>query len=114
MMIGIPKEILSQERRVAAVPETVEKLVGMGFRVTVETGAGAGIYVDDTEYERAGATITADVLELYASADIVLKVKQPCMHDGVQRHEAELLRSAALSSPSFILPHPPTMPWSRY
>ena len=53
MKIGIPKEILAGERRVAALPETVEKYVKMGFEVAVETAAGLGVYRSDNDYEKA-------------------------------------------------------------
>jgi len=55
MLVGIPKEVLPGERRVAAIPETVAKYVKMGLEVAIETGAGAGISVSDGEYEKAGA-----------------------------------------------------------
>jgi oxygen-dependent protoporphyrinogen oxidase len=56
-VIGIPKEILEEEKRVAALPETVHKYVAMGFRVLVQAGAGRGVFRPDGEYEAAGAEI---------------------------------------------------------
>src|SRR6266851_655802 len=68
MKIAIPKERRAQERRVAATPDTVKRMVGMGLDVVVEAGAGAGA---------AGATIAADAAAALAGADIVLKVQRP-------------------------------------
>ncbi len=95
MMIGIPKEILPEERRVAALPETVRKFVEMGFEVIVETQAGRGVFRADDEYVAAGARIAPDAVSLYQQADIVLKVKQPYFNEAAGRHEAELLREGA-------------------
>jgi H+-translocating NAD(P) transhydrogenase subunit alpha len=96
MMIGIPKEILEEEKRVAALPETVAKYVGMGFKVLVEASAGRGVFRPDEQYAEAGAEIVSDVRKLYASADIVLKVKQPTFNQAVGLHEAHLLREGSV------------------
>lgn len=96
MLIGIPKEILPAERRVAALPETVQQFVKMGFEVLVESGAGNGIFRPDAEYAAAGAKIAPDAANLYQLADIVLKVKQPCFSRTAGRHEAELIREGAV------------------
>jgi NAD(P) transhydrogenase subunit alpha len=95
MKIAIPKEILFGERRVAATPETVRKLVALGHEVTVEAGAGRGIFTADADYEAAGARVTADVAALYGAADIVLKVKQPIFNEALGRHEVDLMREGA-------------------
>jgi len=91
MRIAVPKEILNAEKRVAAIPETVEKLRSKGFDVAVESGAGAGIFIDDSEYEKAGATIVKDVEQLFAGADIILKVKQPIFNEEKKKHEVEMM-----------------------
>lgn len=96
MLVGIPKEILHQERRVAATPETVEKLCSMGFQVVVQRGAGEGAFIADEDYARAGATITADVPALFATADLVLKVKQPHYNEELERHEAAMLKEGSI------------------
>lgn len=93
MLIGIPKEVLFEEKRVAALPETVARYVERGFDVLVETGAGAGIFTPDSDYADAGAQIAPDVETVYRQADLVLKVKQPVDHDG--RHEADMIREGA-------------------
>src|SRR5207302_9628231 len=74
MKIGIPKEIDPAEPRVAAVPDTIKKLKALGADVAVEPGAGVKSGVPDTEFQAAGATVSADAVK---DADIVLKVKRP-------------------------------------
>lgn len=92
MLVGIPKEILPSERRVAATPETVAKYLKMGFEVVVESGAGAGIFASDEEYEKAGARILDNVEELFAKADLILKVKQPYFNSKVGKTEVDMMR----------------------
>jgi len=74
MKIGIPKEIDPAEPRVAAVPDTIKKLKALGADVAVEPGAGVKSGVPDSEFQAAGATVSADAVK---DADIVLKVKRP-------------------------------------
>jgi NAD(P) transhydrogenase subunit alpha len=77
MTIGVPKEIFPGERRVAAVPEVVEKLIKLGFAVTVESGAGDGANFSDATYVAAGAAIAPSAADLWSKADIVFKVRAP-------------------------------------
>jgi NAD(P) transhydrogenase subunit alpha len=77
MKIAIVKERRAFERRVAASPDTVKQLKGMGLDVAVEAGAGAGAFFVDGAYEAAGATIAADEAAALDGADIVLKVQRP-------------------------------------
>ncbi|MBW2252788.1 MAG: NAD(P)(+) transhydrogenase (Re/Si-specific) subunit alpha, partial [Deltaproteobacteria bacterium] len=83
MLIGIPKEILSEEKRVAATPETVLKYIKMGFDVAVESSAGEGVWRSDEEYENSGASIISDTEKLFAQSDVILKVKQPVFNKTV-------------------------------
>ncbi len=76
MRIGIPAETRAGETRVAATPETVKKMLAAGHQVLVQQGAGAGASIPDAEFQAAGATLTG-VAELYAQADLVMKVKAP-------------------------------------
>lgn len=76
MKIGVPKEILEGERRVALVPKEVAKLVDAGFEVQIESGAGEGAYFSDDAYREAGATIVDGAQAAYA-ADVVFKVRKP-------------------------------------
>ncbi|MDB6057875.1 MAG: alanine dehydrogenase [Verrucomicrobiales bacterium] len=86
MIIGVPKEIKIQEFRVALLPSAAYQLVKRGHQVIVEKNAGAGIGYLDSEYEKAGATIVADHKEVFAKADMIVKVKEP------QPSEIPLLR----------------------
>ncbi|HQL24553.1 MAG TPA: NAD(P)(+) transhydrogenase (Re/Si-specific) subunit alpha, partial [candidate division Zixibacteria bacterium] len=96
MRIVIPKEILHAEKRVAAIPETVAKFRQKGFEVAVEAGAGEGIFVSDSDYEKAGAAIVRDVEELFGQADLILKVKQPIFNEAREKHEVDMMPSRAL------------------
>ena len=93
MRIGIPKEVLAEEKRVAATPETVRKYVDMGFDVVVEAAAGEGIQIPNDAYLDAGAEILPDPESLFAKSDIVLKVKQPVFNETVGQHEVDMLRN---------------------
>ncbi len=77
MRIAIPRERRPQERRVAASPDTVKRLVGMGHEVVIEAGAGVAAAFPDALYADAGARVAADEREALSTADIVLKVQRP-------------------------------------
>src|SRR3954471_56173 len=74
-LIGVPRETAAGEKRVATVPEAVEKLVKLGFRVAVESGAGDAANFGDDTYKAAGAQIVPDATALWSSADILFKVR---------------------------------------
>ena len=96
MRIVIPKEILSGEKRVATTPDITEKLVKRGFTVLVESNAGLPASFSDQAYLEAGAQIIAEKKELYASADIVLKVRAPRQIPETDLHEIDLIPKGAL------------------
>jgi len=77
MLIGVPKETKVHEYRVGLTPESVGELVGRGHRVVVERGAGEGIGASDDDYRSAGAGIAATPDEVFAQAELVVKVKEP-------------------------------------
>jgi NAD(P) transhydrogenase subunit alpha len=77
LTIGIPREVFAGEKRVATVPDVVEKLIKLGFNVAVETGAGAQANFSDEVYRSAGAEIVDNAARLWATSDIVLKVRGP-------------------------------------
>ena len=77
MKLCIAKERREGEARAAATPDSVKKLIGLGFEVTVEAGAGAGCSISDQAYKDAGAAIAGDGAAALAEADVVLKVKRP-------------------------------------
>jgi alanine dehydrogenase len=86
MRIGVPKEIKNHEYRVGLVPAGVRELVHDGHEVLVQSTAGAGIGVDDAAYQAAGAKIVAAAADIFATADLVVKVKEP------QLAECKMLR----------------------
>ncbi|MDH3658770.1 MAG: alanine dehydrogenase [Alphaproteobacteria bacterium] len=86
MRIGAPKEIKNHEYRVGLTPESAAELVGHGHQVLIETGAGLGIGADDAAYTEAGASIVETAEEVFASADMIVKVKEP------QAGERKMLR----------------------
>jgi alanine dehydrogenase len=91
MRVGVPKEIKSEEYRVGLVPSSVRELVAAGHSVTVEHGAGAGISADDEDYQRAGATIAASARDVFADADMIVKVKEPQPGEWAQLREGQIL-----------------------
>src|SRR5688572_23599765 len=103
MKIAVPREIHPGERRVAATPETVKRLIKLGFDVSIAAGAGAGSSLPDADYAAAGARVVSDTTALWQEADIVLKVRPPEQDTTLGRHEADLLRSGG-TLVSFIWP----------
>jgi H+-translocating NAD(P) transhydrogenase subunit alpha len=77
MTIAVPRETFAGEKRVATTPEVVEKLIKLGFAVSVETGAGDAANFSDETYQAAGAAIAGSATELLGGADIILKVRAP-------------------------------------
>jgi len=77
MIIGVPKEIKDNENRVAAIPATVQALVSRGHTVLVQKGAGDGSGIGDQAFEAAGAKIVAATRQVFKSAELILKVKEP-------------------------------------
>lgn len=77
MRIGVPREVKSDEYRIAMLPVGVEELVNDGHVVLVETGAGLGSGLTDEEYITSGATIVPDAQSVWQNSDLVLKVKEP-------------------------------------
>jgi NAD(P) transhydrogenase subunit alpha len=91
-LIGVPRETAAGEKRVATAPEVVEKLIKLGFRVAVQTGAGDAASFADDAYRAAGAEIVADAAQLWASADIIFKVRAPSMAEvGLMREGGTLI-----------------------
>ena len=86
MLIGVPKEIKTQEYRVGLVPSSVKEFIKNGHQVLVETGAGKAINFTDKMYEEAGAKIAGSAKEVFEKADMIIKVKEP------QAHECKMLR----------------------
>ncbi len=91
MIIGIPKEIMPGEARVAAMPETVKKFVADGATVLVEKGAGIGSFFLDDEYKAAGAQILDSAKEVFEKSELILKVKEPLFNETYGVHEVDLM-----------------------
>jgi alanine dehydrogenase len=77
LVVGVPKEIKDSENRVAVQPDGVAELIYKGHRVLVESGAGIGSRFSDTEYAAAGAEVVDSADEVFAGADLIVKVKEP-------------------------------------
>jgi alanine dehydrogenase len=77
MLVGVPKEIKNHEYRVGLTPSSVRELTAHGHSVLVEHDAGAGIGAADADYQKAGATIAATAADVFARADMIVKVKEP-------------------------------------
>ncbi|MEL7332444.1 MAG: Re/Si-specific NAD(P)(+) transhydrogenase subunit alpha [Cyanobacteria bacterium J06560_2] len=100
--IGVPKEIVAGERRVAATPDTVKKLQKLGFDIIIEHSAGEGANFSDDAYREAGCDVVYTATDLWEQADIVLKVQPPQDHpNGL--HEADMI-GAHQALISFIWP----------
>jgi len=95
MKLGIPKEIFPDERRVAATPASVQKLIKLGYEVVVQSGAGEPAHYDDDAYMAAGAAISVDAPSLWEQSDFILKVRAPIMHPELDRHEVDLMKEGA-------------------
>ncbi|MCA8883885.1 MAG: alanine dehydrogenase [Rhodobacteraceae bacterium] len=91
MIVGTPKEIKNHEYRVGLTPESAAEMVAHGHRVLVETGAGLGIGADDAAYIGAGAQIVDSAAEIFARADMVIKVKEPQPGERAQLREGQIL-----------------------
>jgi len=87
MKIGVPKEIKVHEYRVGLVPAGVRELVEAGHSVLVQSGAGAGIGFEDSDYQTAGAKIAAQAADVFGAAELIVKVKEP------QLGECNMLRT---------------------
>ncbi len=96
MVIGIPKEILEGENRVAIVPDVASKLIKSGFQVIIEKDAGLKAGFTNNKYETAGAKVLEKVEELYNSSDIILKVQRPNIHPELNKNEIDLIKKGSL------------------
>jgi len=96
MKIGVPREIIANETRVALVPDHVAQLKKKGIEVLVETGAGVTSSFLDEAYQKAGATIVTDTATLFAQSDVVCKVQRPLRNEAVGKHEIEMLHPGSV------------------
>ncbi len=91
MKIGVPKEIKNNEFRVGLTPGSVREYVAHGHEVFVETNAGEGINATDEDYAAAGATVTGDAKDVFARADMIVKVKEPQAVEWAMLREGQIL-----------------------
>ena len=96
MQIGVPKEIHEGEMRVATSPDVATQLQKLGFTVAVEAGAGRNANFEDEAYRKAGVAVVDDASRLWASSDIILKVRAPERHPVLGKDEVDLLRSGQM------------------
>ncbi|OGU73509.1 MAG: NAD(P) transhydrogenase subunit alpha [Ignavibacteria bacterium RBG_16_34_14] len=96
MIIAVPKEILPGENRVAIVPEVISKLIKSGFDINIEKDAGINAGFRNEQYEKAGAKIYGNLIELYQSADIVFKVQRPFEYPELKKNEFDLMKEGTL------------------
>jgi NAD(P) transhydrogenase subunit alpha len=87
----VPREVFPGEKRVATVPEAVEKLIKLGFSVAVESGAGDAANCSDDTYRAAGATVAESAAALWSGSDIVFKVRPPSADEVAQMREGQVL-----------------------
>ena len=90
MIVGIPKEIKNHEYRIGMTPAGVRELVNRGHQVLVETEGGVGVGFDNASYEAVGAQVVASPEDIFAAADMIIKVKEP------QPNECRMLRSGQI------------------
>lgn len=91
MLIGVPKEIKAFENRVGLTPASVREMIGNSHQVLVETNAGHAIGFDDTDYEAAGASIAGTAADVFAKAEMVVKVKEPQASEIAALREGQIL-----------------------
>jgi alanine dehydrogenase len=91
MLIGVPKEIKNRENRVGLTPESVQELIAAGHQVLVESHAGQGINASDDDYIMAGAALAANATEVFAQAEMIVKVKEPQAIERAMLCEGQLL-----------------------
>lgn len=106
MIIGIPKEIMHDERRVSVTPDVCGRYISLGHTVLVEHDAGEGAYFHDEQYAAAGAQVVSGAGDVYKRADLILKVKEPLLNEQTGLHEVDMMRPGQVLI-SFIHPAAP-------
>ncbi len=91
MIVGVPREVLDQEYRVALTPQGAHELVMQGHRVVVERGCGEGSSISDADYERAGAAVLPGPEDVFAAAELLLKVEEPQPGEMAMLREGQVL-----------------------
>ncbi|MEW6350895.1 MAG: alanine dehydrogenase [Thermodesulfobacteriota bacterium] len=105
MIIGVPKEIKADEYRVGLTPSGVRLLIAHGHTVLLEKGAGEGCRLSDEEYQTSGATLVPSAAEVYARADMIIKVKEPQEQEYALLREGQILYAYLHLAPAPELTH---------
>lgn len=106
LKLGVIQEVELEERKVAIVPEGAKRLLEKGMRVLVQSTAGVGAGFDDSDYEKAGATVLASVEEVMDQCDVLVKIREPTIHPKTWKHELEMLGKGK-TLVSFVGPRTP-------
>lgn len=106
MIIGVPKEIMHSENRVAATPDVCARYISLGHTVLVEKNAGEGSYFHDDAYQAAGAQIVDSAAEVFERAELILKVKEPLFNQQTGLHEVDMMHKGQVLI-TFIHPAAP-------
>ena len=101
MIIGVPKEIKNHENRVGLVTSSVRELVSFGHQVLIETNAGNGIGLSDSDYQAAGASIIATAKEVFTRSEMIVKVKEPQAAERAMLREGQILFTYLHLAPDF-------------
>ncbi|MBD0787033.1 alanine dehydrogenase [Vibrio sp. Y2-5] len=101
MIIGVPKEIKNHEYRVGMIPSSVRELVSHGHQVLIETNAGNGIGISDNDYIASGASILPTAADIFAKAEMIVKVKEPQAVERALLKEGQILFTYLHLAPDF-------------
>ncbi len=96
MIVGIPKEIAANEKRVSCTPDEVKRIRGLGYDILIEAGAGESAGFTDQDYANAGAEVGLDTVSLWNRSDIICKIRAPEMHSEMDCHESTLIRDSKM------------------
>src|SRR5438445_5765667 len=91
MIVGVPKEIKTDEYRVAMIPVGVEELTRAGHRVLIQAGAGQGSGIADDDYTRHGAEIAESAEDVWKRSDLIVKVKEPLPQEWTWMREGQIV-----------------------
>ncbi len=109
MIIGVPKEILPGENRVALTPDVASKLIKKGFEIQVQKGAGINAGFTDEQYEAAGVKPVQNAEDVFSSSQIILKVQRPVENPDTSQHELDMMKEGTLLIAFLYSLHHPEM-----
>jgi len=109
VIIGVPKEILPGENRVALTPDVASKLIKKGFEIQVQKGAGINAGFTDEQYEAAGVKPVQNAEDVFSSSQIILKVQRPVENPDTSQHELDMMKEGTLLIAFLYSLHHPEM-----